>query len=52
VEKRLERIPEDFTIYYKPPGEEKHQKLNEVLDNIHHRLNSFEDFLAGEECQE
>jgi hypothetical protein len=35
-------------LYYRPPSEEKHQKINVVLDDIHERLNKIEDVLAGE----
>ena len=42
VEKRLAKIPDPFIIYYKPPGEEEHQKLNKVLDGLHSRLNNLE----------
>lgn len=41
---RLEkRVPESFDVFYRPPGEEKHQKLNVVLDNLHVRLNTLEE---------
>lgn len=41
---RLEkRVPESFDVFYKPPGEERHQKLNVVLDNLHVRLNTLEE---------
>lgn len=41
---RLEkRVPESFDVFYRPPGEERHQKLNVVLDNLHVRLNTLEE---------
>lgn len=41
--KKLEsKIPDSFDIFYKPPRKKNHQKLNVVLDDIHHRLNNLE----------
>lgn len=42
LESRMKRVPSDFTIRYKPPGEE-HKKLDKVLDSLHERLNTIED---------
>ena len=46
----MKRVPSDFTIRYKPPGEENYKKLDKVLDALHIkqelirlRLNTLED---------
>jgi len=44
----MEKLPDPFVIYYRPPGEE-HKKLDKVLDALHERLNSLEDVLAGKD---
>ena len=41
----MKRVPSDFTIRYKPPGEEDYKKLDKVLDSLHERLNTIEDGL-------
>ena len=50
LESRMKRVPSDFTIRYKPPGEENYKKLDKVLDALHInqelirlRLNTLED---------
>lgn len=43
----MRQIPSDFTIRYRPPGED-YKKLDKVLDSLHERLNSLEDVLAGD----
>jgi len=42
LESRMKRVPSDFTIRYKPPGED-YKKLDKVLDSLHIRLNTIED---------
>ena len=37
----MRQVPSDFTIRYKPPGED-YKKLDKVLDSLHERLNSIE----------
>lgn len=41
LEERVGKIPDPFTLYYKAPGED-YKKINEVLDNLHGRLNTLE----------
>lgn len=36
------RLPKSFDIFYKPPGQEKHQKLHLSLDDIYARINRIE----------
>ena len=40
----MKKVPSDFTIRYKPPGED-YKKLDVVLDSLHERLNTIEDGL-------
>jgi len=49
LESRMKKVPSDFTIRYKPPGED-YKKLDKVLDALHInqeliklRLNTIED---------
>ena len=49
IETRMKKVPSDFTIRYKPPGED-YKKLDKVLDALHInqeliklRLNTIED---------
>ena len=41
LEERVGKIPDPFVLYYRPPGED-YKKINEVLDNIHARINTLE----------
>lgn len=43
LENRVSKIPDPFTLYYRAPENEKHQRIDEVLDHIHIRLNMLED---------
>lgn len=43
LEKRVSKIPDPFTLYYRAPENEGYQKIDEVLDHIHIRLNMLED---------
>lgn len=36
------RLPKSFDIFYKPPHQEKHQKLHLSLDDIYARINRIE----------
>lgn len=42
IEERVGKIPDPFVMYYRAPENEKHQKIDEVLDHIHIRLNMLE----------
>jgi len=37
------RLPKSFDIFYKAPGQEKHQKLHLSLDDIYARINRIEE---------
>lgn len=41
LEDRVSKIPDPFVLYYRPPGED-YKKINEVLDDVHGRLNILE----------
>lgn len=41
LEERVGKIPDPFVLYYRPPGED-YKKINEVLDDIHARINTLE----------
>lgn len=41
LEERVGTIPDPFVLYYRAPGED-YKKINEVLDNVHGRLNILE----------
>jgi hypothetical protein len=53
LEERLgkleKQVPETFDIFYKPPGKDKHEKLNETLDNLHVNLNTLEEAIRQQE---
>jgi hypothetical protein len=42
LEDRVGKIPDPFVLYYKPPGENDYQKINESLDDLYVRLNILE----------
>lgn len=42
LENAIKKIPDPIVIYYKPPGEENHVKLNESLDDLYNRINKLE----------
>jgi len=42
LERRVGAIPDPFVLYYKPPGEDDYQKINESLDNLYERINTLE----------
>lgn len=41
LEERIAKIPDPFILYYRPPDGE-YRKINEVLDDLHGRLNTLE----------
>lgn len=41
LEKRVGNIPDPFILYYRPPGE-NYKKIDEILDDIHGRINILE----------
>lgn len=43
IERLEQKQSEQFVLYYKPPKHEDYQKINEVLDNLHLRLNKLEE---------
>lgn len=45
LEERVGKIPDPFVLYYKPPEHEGYQKIDEVLDDLHVRLNMLEEFM-------
>lgn len=47
LEKRVAGIPDPFVLYYKPPGENEYQKINESLDDLYARINILEVFTMG-----
>jgi hypothetical protein len=47
IEEKLSQIPIPFKLMYKPPEEEKHLNLVDVLDQINKRLKQIED---GKTC--
>lgn len=49
LESRLAKIPEPFSISYRPPGED-YKELPQVLDALHERLNNIE--IQVSQCQE
>ena len=42
ITKLEEKIPESFDIFYKPPGDEKYQKLHLSLDELYGKINKIE----------
>lgn len=46
LEERVGKIPDPFMLYYKAPTDERHQKITDVLDDVHTRLNILEDMLS------
>jgi hypothetical protein len=42
LEKRVEKIPDPFVLYYKPPGEDDYQKINHALDMLYAKINMLE----------
>ena len=42
LESRMSKIPDPFVLYYKPPGEDDYQKINESLDDLFARINTLE----------
>lgn len=45
LEERVGKIPDPFVLYYKTPESDKHEKIADVLDHIHIRLNMLEELL-------
>lgn len=43
LEEKQSKIPDPFVLYYKPPKHEDYVKIDEVLDNLHVRLNNLEE---------
>jgi hypothetical protein len=42
LETRVGKIPDPLVLYYKPPGENDYQKINESLDDLFTRINTLE----------
>ena len=42
LEDRVGKIPDPVVLYYKPPGENDYQKINESLDDLYARINILE----------
>jgi hypothetical protein len=45
LENRIGKIPDPFVLYYRAPGGD-YKKINEILDDVHGRINMLE-LLAG-----
>jgi hypothetical protein len=45
LEGRVGKIPDPFVLYYKTPESDKHEKITDVLDHVHIRLNMLEELL-------
>jgi hypothetical protein len=43
IEEKLNQIPVPFKLMYKPPYEEEHSDIVDVLDRIIHKLKQLED---------
>ena len=41
LEVRVGKIPDPFVLYYRPPSGE-YKKINEILDDMHNRINMVE----------
>ncbi len=41
LEARMSGIPDPFVLYYRPPGE-NYKKIDEILDDLHGRINILE----------
>lgn len=47
LSKLEERVPKSYDIFYKPPGQETHQKLHLSLDELYARINKVEERIEG-----
>lgn len=45
IEYRLSKIPDPFIIMYRPPERDSHEKISDVLDDIHIRIGMLEEML-------
>jgi 3'-phosphoadenosine 5'-phosphosulfate sulfotransferase len=43
LEERISKVPDPFVLYYRPPKNEKHLKVNEALDTVFTRIEILED---------
>lgn len=43
LEERVSKIPDPLVLYYRAPDRDKHEKINEVLDDMYTRLNILEE---------
>lgn len=45
LEERVGKIPDPFVLYYRPPERDSHEKISDVLDDIHIRIGMLEEML-------